>query len=287
MRSDGPDPDPVVPAEQIAAVGASVTLLDVRWVLGRADGHEQFLAGHVPGAAYVDMEADLCDPVGDGSRGRHPLPHPDRFAAAMRRCGVRRSRRVVVYDDVAGAAATRAWWLLTYHGHPDVKVVDGGFTDYVDAGGEVETGEPPVAPGDFVADPGHLPLLDAAGAARVAREALLIDVRAAERYRGENEPIDPVAGHIPGAVNAPYLVTNLVTPPGGRRPGFRAVGDLRALYEQAGLRPDVEVGVYCGSGVTATHTAFALHRLGVTAALYSGSWSEWVADPERPVETGA
>ena len=276
----------MVPPEQLGEVADSVTLLDVRWVLGRSDGHEQFLAGHVPGASYVDMEADLCDPVADGSRGRHPLPDPERFAAAMRRCGVRRDRPVVVYDDAAGAAATRAWWLLTYHGHPDVKVLDGGFTDYVEAGGTVESGEPRVEPGDFVADPGHLPVLDASGAERVAREALLVDVRAPERFRGEKEPIDPVAGHIPGAVNLPFATTNVESSPRSR-PRFRSRDDLATSYERAGVGVASEVGVYCGSGVTATHSVFALHRIGVTAALYAGSWSEWVADPGRPVATGA
>lgn len=241
-----------------------VTVLDVRWQLGRDDGHEQYLAGHVPGAAYVDMEADLADPVGDGSRGRHPLPDPERFAAAMRRCGVRPDRPVVVYDDAAATSAARAWWLLTYHGHPDVRVLDVGWAGYVDAGGPVETGVVEVPPGDFEADPGHLPVVDAEGAARLAAEGQLIDARAAERYRGETEPVDPVAGHIPGAVNVPYDRPDLL----------------------AGLDHERPLGVYCGSGVTATHSVLALARIGIVPALYPGSWSEWVADPARPVATG-
>lgn len=263
------------------------TLLDVRWQLGRDDGHEQYLAGHVPGASYVDMATDLADPVGDGSRGRHPLPDPERFAAAMRRCGVRRDRPVVVYDDAAGTSATRAWWLLTYHGHPDVRVLDVGWAGYVDAGGPVETGPVEAAPGDFEADPGHLPVVDAEGAARLAAEGQLIDARAAERYRGDAEPIDPVAGHIPGAVNVPYAQVNLFAPP-GRRPGFRIFDDTGTLYfrDVTGLDHERPLGVYCGSGVTATHSVFALARLGIVPALYPGSWSEWVADPSRPVATG-
>ncbi|MFP5253378.1 MAG: sulfurtransferase [Actinomycetes bacterium] len=241
------------------------TLLDVRWQLGRDDGREQYLAGHVPGAAYVDLGTDLADPVGDGSRGRHPLPDPERFGAAMRRCGVRQDRPVVVYDDVAGSSAARAWWLLTYHGHPDVRVLERGFSAYVAADGPVETGEADVEAGDFEPDPGHLPLIDAGGAARLAAVGRLVDVRVAERYRGEHEPVDPVAGHIPGATNIPF--------------------DQPDRFAE--VPTDVgEVGVYCGSGVTAAFGVLQLRRRGVDAALYPGSWSEWVSDPARPVETG-
>jgi thiosulfate/3-mercaptopyruvate sulfurtransferase len=262
-------PDLVMTPQTLAATMSleappEATVLDVRWQLGRDDGHERYLAGHVPGAAYVDLETDLADPVGDGSRGRHPLPDPERFAAAMRRCGVRRDRPVVVYDDAAATSAARAWWLLTYHGHPDVRVLDVGWVGYVDAGGPVETGHVEVPPGDFEADPGHLPVVDAEGAARLAAEGRLIDARAAERYRGEVEPVDPVAGHIPGAVNVPYDRPDLLT----------------------GLDHERPLGVYCGSGVTAAHSVLALARIGSVPALYPGSWSEWVADPARPVATG-
>ena len=271
--------DPLLAPDDAAALVGSATFLDVRWKLGAGDGHEQYLAGHVPGAAYVHLETDLADPVGDGTRGRHPLPDPERFAAAMRRCGVSADRTVVVYDDVSGTSAARAWWLLVHHGHPDVRLLDGGWSAYVAAGGPVATGEESPAAGDFVAGPGLLPLLDADGAARVAREGLLIDARAAERYRGETEPVDPVAGHIPGAVNVP-TAANLR---GGR---FAGLDELAATYRAAGDGPGTEVGVYCGSGVTAAHDVFALRRLGVDAALYPGSWSAWVADRDRPVATG-
>lgn len=262
--------DPVISPRALAATMSletpdDVTLLDVRWQLGRADGHEQYLAGHVPGASYVDLASDLADPGGEKARGRHPLPDAGRFAAAMRRHGVRRDRPVVVYDDAKGTSAARAWWLLTYHGHPDVRVLDLGWAGYVQADGPVEAGPVEVAPGDFEADPGHLPVVDAEEAARLAAEGLLVDVRAAERYRGEREPVDPVAGHIPGAVNVPFDETE----------GF---GEVTA---HAG-----GVGVYCGSGVTAAYGVLQLMRLGIDAALYPGSWSEWVADPARPVATG-
>lgn len=275
----------VLRPELVAAIAPYARFLDVRWVLGRSDGHAQYLAGHVPGAVYVDLETELADPPGDGRRGRHPLPDPDRFAVAMRRCGVNRSEPVVVYDDVQGAAAARAWWLLTYHGHPDVRVLDGGWSAYVATGGPVEAGEETAQPGDFRADPGHLPVLDADGAVRVAQDGLLIDVRTPERFRGEQEPVDPVAGHIPGAVNVPFQQN--LAPDRHGLPGFRRIEESAVHYAGLGVGREREVGVYCGSGVTATHTVFALRRIGLTAALYPGSWSEWVADPERPVATGA
>jgi thiosulfate/3-mercaptopyruvate sulfurtransferase len=253
-----------------------VTVLDVRWALGRDDGHEQYLAGHVPGATYVDLPTELADPP--GRRGRHPLPDQDRFAEAMRRCGVSGARPVVVYDDVSGTSATRAWWLLRYHGHPDVRVLDGGWSWWVKEGGPVEQGPVRPEPGDFQADPGHLPVLDAAGAARLARDGVLFDARAPERYAGEVEPVDPVAGHIPGARSVPTAAN--IDASTGR---FWAPDRLHPAYDVA---PGIEIGTYCGSGVTATHTVFALALLGRKAALYPGSWSEWITDPERPVETG-
>jgi thiosulfate/3-mercaptopyruvate sulfurtransferase len=266
--------DLIAPEEltDLLTQGPGVTVLDVRWQLGRTDGHDEYLAGHLPGASYVDLESDLADPAGEG--GRHPLPDPERFAAAMRRCGVSRSRTVVVYDATAGLAAARAWWLLRYHAHPDVRLLDGGWTAWR---GAVETGEAEVAPGDFESDPGHLPVVDAEGAAEVARLGVLLDARAAERFRGEQEPVDPVAGHVPGAVSLPSSA-NLRD---GRWKSPDELAEVYAVTERAG-----PVGVYCGSGVTATHDLFALHLLGREGALYAGSWSHWVTDPDRPVATG-
>jgi thiosulfate/3-mercaptopyruvate sulfurtransferase len=268
----------LISPEELADVLGDVTVLDVRYRLGRSDGHEEYLAGHVPGAAYVDLATDLADPPGDpvDERGRHPLPDPDRFAVAMRRVGVRRDRTVVVYDDSGGTAATRAWWLLTDHGHPDVRVLDGGWSWWTRSGQDVETGEVSPGEGDFTADPGHLPVVDADGAARVAREGVLLDARARERYRGETEPVDPVAGHVPGAVNVP-TAANLDD---GR---FRPVAELAEVY--AATDGSREVAAYCGSGVTATHDLFALALLDRRGALYTASWSGWVADPRRPVAT--
>lgn len=279
MSDRGRSTDPLISPADAAALVGSATFLDVRWKLGADDGYDQYLAGHVPGAAYLDLETDLADPRGDGTRGRHPLPEPGRFAEAMRRCGVSRERTVVVYDDVAGTSAARAWWLLVHHGHPDVRLVDGGWTGFVAAGGPVVTGEESATAGDFVAGPGALSVVDADGAAALAGDGVLIDARAGERYRGETEPIDPVAGHVPGAVNVP-TADNL------REGRFASEDELSETYRAVGVGPGVQVGVYCGSGVTAAHDVLALARLGVEAALYAGSWSEWVSDPSRPVSVG-
>ena len=270
---------PLITARGLAALEGPVVLLDVRWQLGGPPGHQEYLRGHIPGASYVDLETDLADPP--GARGRHPLPDTDRFEAAMRRVGVRGDVPVVVYDAVAGTSAARCWWLLRYHGHRSVRVLDGGWQAWRSDVGEVEQEEPQVAPGDFVARPGQMPVLDADGAVRVAREGVLVDARAPERFRGEVEPVDPVAGHIPGAVNVPTAAN--LEEPGGR---FKPAAALTAAYEHAGVRPGREVGVYCGSGVTAAHDVLALEALGLEAALYPGSWSEWVQAGYRPVARG-
>ena len=273
---------PLVDPADLRRMLADVTVLDVRWRLGRDDGHAAYLAGHVPGAVYVDLPTELSDPPSrpPDDRGRHPLPDPERFAAAMRRCGVRRDRPVVVYDDWAGVAAARAWWLLRDHGHPDVRLLDGGWDWWCRSEGPVETGECRPAPGDLSADPGHLAVVDAEGAASVARTGVLLDARARERFRGEAEPVDPRPGHVPGAVNAPTS-ENL------HESRFRPHAELAAAYRQVLEAPgDTPVAVYCGSGVSAAHDVLALQLLGRDAALYHGSWSGWLSDPARPVETG-
>jgi thiosulfate/3-mercaptopyruvate sulfurtransferase len=261
------------------AQAAPPVLLDVRWALGGPPGLEAYLAGHLPGAVFVDLDRDLADPPGAG--GRHPLPHPARFQAAMRRLGVRSDRAVVVYDqrDTTTAAA-RAWWLLGYHGHPDVRVLDGGYDGWVTAGLAVTSEVPEPRPGDFQARPGQRPLLDAGGAAGVARSGVLLDARAPERYRGASEPVDPVAGHIPGARGAP--ATGDLAPDGRLLPAEQ----LRARFAALGVREDLPVGAYCGSGVVAAHLVLALELAGYHSALYVGSWSEWITDRSRPVATG-
>lgn len=274
--------DALISVEALAAAietPDAPALLDVRWRLGGPPGFEEYLLGHVPGARFVDLDRELAGPAGAG-RGRHPLPGASGFERAMRRSGVSRGRRVVVYDEGGGMSAARAWWLLTYFRHSDTVLLDGGLAAWRAAGLPIATDEPATGAGDFVARPGGLPVLDAAGAAQMAREGVLLDARSEERYRGEVEPIDPVAGHIPGARSAP-TIGNLDSD--GR---FLPVTALRLRFAAEGVRPSAAVGVYCGSGVTAAHEVLALELAGIRAALYPGSWSEWVSDPSRPVAAG-
>ena len=264
-------------AEEMAAADGPV-LLDVRWELGGPPGRPAYQAGHLPGAVYVDLDQDLAGPP--GRAGRHPLPDPAAFGAAMRRAGVSGRRPVVVYDGGQGWAAARAWWLLRWAGHPSVRVLDGGLAAWTAGGGELSTVDPEPDEGDFAPRPGALPVLTAEEAAVLARRGVLLDARAGERYRGEVEPVDPVAGHIPGAVSAPTVAN---VGPDGR---FLPPEELAERFAALGVTPGREVGVYCGSGVSAAHEVLALATTGVTAALYVGSWSEWSADPSRPVATG-
>ncbi|MFF8909741.1 sulfurtransferase [Streptomyces olivaceoviridis] len=264
--------------------GNPPVLLDVRWQLSTAkaagapafDGGAEYAAGHIPGAVFVDLDRELA--AAPGAHGRHPLPDLTEFGAAMRRAGVSAGRPVVVYDGGQGWAAARAWWLLRWTGHPDVRVLDGGLPSWE---GELSTGTPVPDEGDFEPVPGAAGLLDADGAAALARTGVLLDARAGERYRGEVEPIDRVGGHIPGAVSAP---TTENVGPDGR---FLPAAELRDRFKALGVSEGTEVGVYCGSGVSAAHQALALAVAGIPAALYVGSWSEWSADPSRPVAVGA
>jgi thiosulfate/3-mercaptopyruvate sulfurtransferase len=259
---------------------AAPVLLDVRWRLGGPPGIDTYRAGHLPRSVFVDLDADLA--AEPGPAGRHPLPPARRFEAAMRRAGVSDGGAVVVYDEADATAAARAWWLLCYFGHRDCRVLDGGFRAWAAAGGQVASGDGPApACGDFTARPGHMPVLDAGAAASVARRGALLDARARDRYRGEREPIDPVAGHIPGALSAP---TTANVGPDGR---FLPAAGLRARFATLGAAAGAGmVGVYCGSGVNAAHEVLALGLAGIPASLYVGSWSNWVADPGRPVATG-
>jgi thiosulfate/3-mercaptopyruvate sulfurtransferase len=277
----GEDPlmSPLLSAADLHDLLGTVTLLDVRYQMGGPGGPGEYTEGHIPGAVYVDMDTALADPPGE--RGRHPLPDVGVFEAAMRAAGVSTSRPVVVYDDWQGRAAARCWWLLRHHGHEDVRVLDGGWSAWKQAGGAVETGARLVRPGDFTARPGTLPTVTAEEVPAFVERAVLVDARAAERFRGETEPVDPVAGRIPGAVNVPTGVNV-------RADGtFRSPEELLALYAVEGVTAQTEVGVYCGSGVTAAHNILALASAGIEATLYPGSWSEWIADPSRPVATGS
>ena len=249
------------------------SLLDVRWALGRTDGHEQYLAGHLPGAVYVDLDTELAAPP--SAAGRHPLPSVEDLQTAARRWGISAGSRVVVMDAGPGTAAARAWWLLRWGGLVDVSILDGGLAAW---DGPLETGEVVPEAGDVVLTGGGMPVLTADEAAALpAAGGVLLDARAGERYRGEVEPVDPVAGHVPGAVSAPTTDTLA----DGR---FRT--DLPAHFAALGVTQGTTVGVYCGSGVTAAHEIAALAAAGIDAALWPGSWSEWTVDPFRPVVTG-
>lgn len=269
---------PLIGVEELAELLDTVTVLDVRWRLGGPPGHEEFRRGHVRGARFVDLDTALADPPGE--RGRHPLPAHDRFGAAMRAAGVSSHRQVVVHDDWGSRAAARAWWLLRHHGHPWVRVLDGGWAAWQRAGGPTATGDEPPLQGDFRAQvrPAGMPTVEVG---EVLDVAVLVDARAPERYTGEVEPVDPVAGHIPGAVNVP-TDANLTAE--GR---LHSAPVLQALYAAHGAVPGADVVAYCGSGVTATHDVLAMEVAGIKAGLYPGSWSEWVTDPERPVERTA
>ncbi|GAA1487774.1 sulfurtransferase [Brachybacterium sacelli] len=258
------------------SASAPLHLLDVRWALDGSKGHGTYLAGHLPGAVYVDLDTELAAPARPEA-GRHPLPAPADFAAALRRAGVTAGSRVVAYDDTTGAPAGRLVWMLRALGH-DAAVLDGGLDAW---DGVLETDDVRPAPGDVEAR--EWPTTQIATADEVAAgTSLVIDARAPERYRGESEPVDPRAGHVPGAVNLPFT-GNLDQ--GGT---FLAPEDLRRRFEAAGVRPEQEAIVYCGSGVTAAHDVLALQRAGFPRVrLFPGSWSQWSADPGRPVATGA
>ncbi len=267
---------PLITTAELAQSLDRVTVLDVRYAMGGPPGAGEHRAGHVPGAAYVDLDADLADPPGAG--GRHPLPDEQRIEAAMRRAGVRRDRPVVVYDDWQGRAAARAWWLLRHHGHDDVRVLDGGWSAWLEDGHPVEDGAVMPTPGDFAVSSDKR--MAVVGPDDVMTVDVLVDARAAERFAGETEPVDPVAGHIPGAVNVP-TTDNL-----DARGRFLPPERLREVYGRVGADRAETVAAYCGSGVTAAHDLLAMASAGIDAALYPGSWSGWVTDPARPVATG-
>jgi thiosulfate/3-mercaptopyruvate sulfurtransferase len=257
-----------------------LVLLDVRWALGDDRGRERYLEGHLPGAVFVDLDTELAGPASP-AEGRHPLPSLQALQAAARRWGVSTDSRVLVYDDGPGLAAARAWWLLRWGGLSAVLLLDGGLAAWTAAGGPIETGDVVPEPGDVELTGGAMPVLDADAAAALPTEGgLLLDARAAKRFRGEVEPIDPRAGHVPGAVSAP--TTGNVDVNGE----FLPAAVLRERFAALGARPGVPVGVYCGSGITAAHEVAALAVADIDAHLWPGSWSQWSADPDRPVATG-
>jgi thiosulfate/3-mercaptopyruvate sulfurtransferase len=276
---------PLISTEALAVAldGAEPpAVLDVRWRLGGPSGRQDYEVGHVPGAVYLDLDTDLSSPPGAG--GRHPLPDPAALQAVLRAAGIREGHPVVAYDAGDGSVAARVWWLLRWAGHPEVAVLDGGFAAWTAEGRPVDADTPAPAPGDIVVRPGGMPVLNADEAAAFTDDGTLLDARAPERYRGETEPVDPRAGHIPGALNAP---TSGHTANGRWLPAQA----LAERFQTIGVSPDRPVATYCGSGVTASSVVMALELAGITtpdapAPLYTGSWSQWSSDPSRPAATG-
>lgn len=258
------------------------TLLDVRWTLTGPPGRSDYRAGHLPGAFFLDVDTDLSG--APGPAGRHPLPDPAALQATLRSVGVRPTVPVVAYDAADGSVAARVWWLLRWVDHPAVAVLDGGFAAWCEAGLPVTTEVQAHQEGTITVRPGAMPVLDAARAAALARDGVLLDARAEPRYRGETEPVDPRAGHVPGARNAPF---GELTDAHGK---WLQPARLRELTRSWGV-DGAEVGAYCGSGINACALLLGLEIAGLTtperpAALYVGSWSQWCTDPARPVATG-
>lgn len=270
----------LISADELATELASdrpPVLLDVRWQLGGPPGHESYLEGHIPGAVYVDLDTELAR-HGEPTDGRHPLPERADLQAAARRWGISEGDSVVAYDAVGNTSAARAWWLLRWAGIADVRLLDGALGAWTSAGHPLTTADVVPDPGTVTLTPGHLPVLPFEHVE--AYQGVLLDARAAERYRGEVEPVDPKAGHIPGALSAP-TVDNLAAD--GR---FLPAKELRARFDALGVEAGAPVAAYCGSGVTAAHQVAALAIAGYDdAALFPGSWSQW-SNHDLPVATG-
>ncbi|MEE2521442.1 sulfurtransferase [Pseudarthrobacter sp. J75] len=260
--------------------GERIVLLDVRWVLGDPNGHAHYLEAHIPGAVYVDLHHELADPAVQGA-GRHPLPAKEALQRSARAWGINAGDTVVAYDDNGNTAAARAWWLLRDAGVSSVFMLDGGLGAWRAAGLPLNKGEHAPLPGNVVLGRGHLPATDMPGASDWHRHGLLLDARAGERYRGELEPVDPRAGHIPGALSAPTGENLDAT---GR---FLPPDQLRARFKDLGVDDGTDVAVYCGSGVTAAHQIAALEIAGFRATLYPGSFSQWSSEPSNEVAVGA
>lgn len=274
---------PLVRAPELAgelARGEKPRLLDVRWRLDRPEGRIEYLEGHIPGALYVDLERELAAP-GAPDSGRHPLPADADFIAAVRRWGIARGDRVVVYDDNDGVPAARAWWMLRQHGL-DVRVLDGGLRSWLRHGLRLERGDVSVRPSQWEPARHYADAVASIDdAALTPQHGVLVDVRAPQHYRGAVAGLDPSAGHIPGAVNLP-TVTH-IGPEGLLRP----VAEIAGYLAGAGISPGVDVVVYCSSGIPSMHSALAFTVAGIHPRIFVGSWSQWSRSAGRPVAIGA
>jgi len=258
-------------------------IVDLRWSLTPPSGRERYEAGHIPGAVFLDLDTDISAPRGTGP-GRHPIPAGDQLARVLSRNGIGDEHLVVAYDDASASIAARLWWLFRHFGHDGkAAVLDGGIQAWAAGGGPLTRDLPALAPASWTARPPRTDdVVDArfVDRARLDPATILLDVRAADRYRGEVEPVDPRAGHIPGARSAPWAgniaADGALLPP----------NELRERYERLGVGPGRPVVAYCGSGVTATQSILAMQLAGIPARLYEGSWSDWSADAARPLATG-
>lgn len=278
---------PLISARELAdrlhrGAGESPLLLDVRWRLGADDGYDSYLQEHLPGAVFVDLERDLSG-VATEKTGRHPMPRIDDFELDMAECGVDNDRLVVLYDDASSVAAARAWWLLRHFGKIDVLVLDGGIEAWKAEGLPVESGIRLIDEGDFSVRRSGLSYLTADTAALYAKDGLLIDARSPERYAGESDPVDPIRGHIPGAVNLP--VRRLIDQATGR---LLPREELVRMFAEVGADGNVPVATTCGSGVASCFLALAYAAAGLSGQVpvYIGSWSDWITDPARPIAVG-
>jgi len=268
--------NPLISAHELKALRPrELVLLDVRWVLGRDDGAQQYAQGHLPGAVFVDMERELSSAVGEHT-GRHPLPLPADFEASARRWGITDQSHVVVYDDSGSLAAARAWWLLRHAGFENVQVLDGGLEAWKQASGQISTQAAQVNPGTVSLSWGRMPVVEFEELDSLT--GVLIDSRATVRYLGISEPVDPVAGHIPGALNRP-TTDNI-----DEQARFYSPQVLRAAFEKLGAQQPGSAA-YCGSGITAAHQVLAAASAGIELGLYPGSWSEYCSYPQAPVAT--
>ncbi|GAA1539384.1 thiosulfate/3-mercaptopyruvate sulfurtransferase [Microbacterium ginsengiterrae] len=262
----------------------AVRVIDVRWRLSAPgggemfDGRAEYLQGHIPGAVFADLEEELTR-HGLPEEGRHPLPTTAQVQDAARRWGVNDGDLVVAYDDAGGLPAARAWWLLR-QGGVDVRVLDGGWRAWQAAGGDIESGSVEYAPGAVTLHDVTGDSLTIDEAAAFPQTGVLLDVRAPERFRGETEPLDPIAGHIPGAVNLP--TTRHVAEDGT----LLDLETLRRSFAEVGVSDGTPVAAYCGSGITAAHTALVLAEAGIDAKIFHGSWSQWSNTPGHPVAVG-
>lgn len=281
-------PEPLISPEQLHALlhSEDTVVVDCRFTLGDPGaGRHAYLAEHLPGARYADLGRDLSGPLVPRRTGRHPLPSKTEAQERMRRLGIDDPSFVVAYDAGPGhMAAARLWWILQWMGHDSVAVLDGGFDRWRRLGLPLEKSLPDVPPGDIQARFRDDLVASMRDVERAVQDGglILVDSRAASRFRGENETIDPVAGHIPGAYSVPFAGN---TDASG---AFRSPEELRARFRQAlPDRPPSDVAFYCGSGVTAAHNVLAFAHAGLgMPRLYPGSWSEWITDPSHPVETG-